>query len=229
MKRQSISRIVAAITAIAMLPGCSADERRPSAVDAPAHARIAYAQHSNSVYINKTYADQIEGILQYGNDNATVVHTVLNDQMITADEINELERNAVSCFAQYGYQVNVDYWFAEDGGVNAGNATTMPPDSEQVRQASDDCEGDTGYGLLIYYYYKALYNPDNIDLEPYRFQCYQQHAVIRKEMTFEEYKQLMASGNSPIASASKAGGSTSRDYIICSRDPLHNISSPPTQ
>ena len=69
---------------------------------------------------------KIEVSLQRGGAYVDVVRAVLDDRVITAGEMNDLEGRAVGCYAKYGFQPNRDYWFYKDGGVGVSNGDTMP-------------------------------------------------------------------------------------------------------
>lgn len=83
--------------------------------DAPYGARAHYGEFSDSVTISNAYLQQIQekvGQNAYRSGKERV-NTIVSDGKITADEINELERYVVGCYAQHDLQVNKDYWFTD--------------------------------------------------------------------------------------------------------------------
>lgn len=219
---------IAALVAALMCAGCGASPSDGGEVTraAPNNTRTTYAQYTDSVFVNDAYMQEINGVLAMRDDNADVAHAVLADRTITAEEMNELENNEIACFAQYGWKPNVDYWFSQDGGVTA--LYIGDKSNEEALRISDLCDTSTGYALLVMYYYQALYNPDNIDLRPYVFQCFQEHGLVDKSMTYDEYGRVLAAGKDPlIGDPRRSTSSTHPIWETCSSDPLHNIANSP--
>ena len=222
-------RMLPLLCIVALCAGCNGTTTSENVHPVPSNMRSTYASYTDSVYVNDAYMQEIEGTLAYGGSNADVVHHILSDRMISSQEINELERQTISCFAEYGWTVNVDYWFALSGPVTAVNASRNS-DIDKIGEIESRCQNDNGYDLLVIYYYKALYNPDNIDLKPYTFQCFQEHGLADKTMTYDEYNRLREQGKDPlIGDPARSTSSQHAIWNTCWDDPLHNISSPPPQ
>ncbi|KAA8821944.1 hypothetical protein [Bifidobacterium vespertilionis] len=190
--------------------------------------RSTYGQYTDSVLVNNTYKNEINYQLQHNELARDAVQEIMSDSVITADEMNDLERQTVGCFAKYGYKVNVDYWFAKGGGVSAMKIKTMPPNTPKMNSIEDECESANGYSIIVYAYYKALYNPDDIDLNPYRFQCYQEHDLVDKDMSYDEFNRQRNENKNPFIGNPQSYGSSVHDvWFSCTSDPLHNISNSP--
>ena len=213
------------------LAGCGGDAGRGQEADRGAvlnGMRSTYAQYADSVEINASRRSQIDYMLERNKQGKDVVESVLSDNVITADEMNDVERQAVGCFARYGYKINVDYWLAKGGGIGAGNEKTMPVGDPKVQDIQAECESGTGYNILVNAYYSAYYNPDDIDLDPYRFQCFVEHDLVDESMSYDEFNRLRRESKNPYIGNPQSYGSPVHDvWFSCTSDPLHNISNSP--
>lgn len=192
--------------------------------DVPFGARANYGEFSDSVTVSRAYLEQIQektGQSSYRSGRERV-NAIVSDGTITADEINELERSVVGCYAQHGLKANEDYWFTDGGGINIWKG------QERNDEFVKECEIDSGYQLLIYYYYMIDRNPDNIDLEPYRYQCYKEHDLLMQPYSYEDYERLRLQGDgTPLLKGGTSGDPTTLMVNKCTDDPLHNIADSP--
>ena len=225
-----VRRVVVLVGLLLTLSGCGIGSSDAGVAPPPGdRVRAEYAQYVDSVPIADGYMREIAVSLQYGGARVDVVRKILDDRVVTAGEMNDLEGRAVGCFAKYGFQPNRDYWFYKDGGVGVSNERTMPGDDPRVKSAFRECTLDTGYDLVVSYYYQALYNPEDIDLDPYRFQCVQEHGLVDGSMSFDEFNRVRRSGGNPYVNGNPTGSKDSRFPVwdACWTDPLHNISNSP--
>ena len=151
------------------------------------------------------------------------MRAVLADGVITADEMNDLESRALGCFAKYGYKPGVNLYLSEDGGGLAMNDEGHS--NEETFAISNECIYDNGYGELKRLYHEMWWNPDNVDLGPYRFRCYQEHGFLLEDYSYEEYERLRSSQR--VLKEIPRSGSQSELMDACTIDPLHNISDSP--
>lgn len=221
---------VVAVLLVGVLSGCggswsSSDGGLPSGY-VPPNMRTTYGQYTHSVQVSQAYMDRILNSAEYlRHSNHDVVDAVLADRVITADEVNELERNAVACMAGFGYEVNRDYWFSEWGGIGATSVKAIP---DGDRKNVDFCEADTGYQMLAGYYDIIMTNPDNVDLGPYRFRCLVEHGLVESGVSYEEYVELGKQDRPPlIGDPRRSTSSVHGVWKACQADPLHNIADSP--
>ena len=187
-----------------------------------------YMGYEHSVEAGPAWQKYIDGIMSSKAASGAAGETdamraVLADGVITADEMNDLESRALGCFAKYGYKPGVNLYLSEDGGGGAINDETRSV--EETLAISDECIYDNGYGDLKHLYYSMWWNPDNVDLEPYRFRCYQEHGFLLEDYSYEEYERLKSSRR--VLREVPRSGSQSDLMLACGIDPLHNISDSP--
>lgn len=225
---KNVVRLFLATLTVICISGCGSVVNNAGSTtstnDAPYGARAHYGEFSDSVTISNAYLQQIQekvGQNAYRSGKERV-NTIVSDGKITADEINELERYVVGCYAQHDLQVNKDYWFTDGGGINIWKG------QERNGDFVKECEINSGYQLLIYYYYLIDRNPDNIDLEPYRYQCYQEHDLLMQPYSYEDYERLrLQSNGTPLLKGGTSGDPTTLMVAKCTDDPLHNIANSP--
>ena len=225
MKRSTSTTAVICLFALC---GCSTTpEQQTASAGQPFGTRTEYANHTDSVTVSPAWKAQIDNALTppsaYASGGDTV-NAVLSDGIISSNEMNALEREAVGCYAQHGMQANRDYWFSAHEGI----ATFL--NGKYNQDYETECEIASGYELTTSYYYDIRRNPDQIDLGPYIFQCYQEHGLADKPMTYDEYNRLKSEGREPlIGDPARSTSSQHAIWNTCWDDPLHNISSPPPQ
>ncbi|MCH9276287.1 hypothetical protein JS533_008405 [Bifidobacterium amazonense] len=195
---------------------------------APSGSQLTYMGYTDTVELNDSYARLLEKDAEWLDSD--YIREVAKDGKITADEMNEAERRSISCFSGYGLKVGVDYWFGSDdsGMIEKDNDRYT---QDQRSDIDTTCGLDLGYDSIKKIYYNALYNPDNVDLEPYRFQCYQEHDLLDGSYTYSQFEQLVEDGNSPLAGIASLddGSPTRRQFDQCVADPLHNITDSPVK
>ena len=225
-----VRRVVVLVGLLLVLSGCGAGPG-DAAVAPPPGDRVhaGYAQYVDSVPIADGYMREIEGTLQYGGARVDVVRRILDDRVITAGEMNDLESKVVGCYAKYGFQPNRDYWFTKGSGIDIYNNVSMSVDDSRISDIENECEAANGYELVVSYYYQALYNPEDIDLDPYRFECYREHGLVDGSMSFDEFNRVRKAGGNPYVNGNPTGLKDSRFPVwdTCWTDPLHNIANSP--
>lgn len=205
-------------------------EERPGAIrleHAPIGAKSTYMAYTDDVRLNASAMKDIRDALDepHNAQARDVIDQVLADGVISAEEMNDVERRAVTCLAdRYGLELGSTVYIRDTGGLSF-DMSHVPKD--QVGQVASVCMDDTGYTVIGTYYSAGYSNPDNVDLEPYRYQCYKEHDLLAKDYSYEEYERLK--GNSPVPLL-KGGTSTdplTAKVLACVSDPLHNITNSP--
>ncbi|RSX49003.1 hypothetical protein [Bifidobacterium callimiconis] len=161
-----------------------------------------------------------ESVTSTPNIDKAYVDSVTTDGNITADEMNAAEQRAVDCFAGHGMTANRDYWFGLDGGLVTDPHGTVADDNA----VSDECMYGNGYEALRTSYLDAVRNPDGVDLDPYRLQCYKDYKLVDQDYSYEQYQRDQDSGQSRLNSVDPATPAY-RDYVECLTDPLHTMTS----
>lgn len=241
--RYARSRVAlgAVLCALALCAGCGgATSGAATPSDIPSDAlmqgvRSTYGQYEHTVTLIPAYRQQIEEELQRNvyRGGSEPVEAVIADNVITADEMDELERGVVACYAKYDLQPNVDYYFNEFGtGMHHWDLShhDFLRDPERINQLELECEFDSGYSVVTQYYWQAYTNPDNIDIKPYQYQCFKEHDLLAMDLpTYEDYLRAYNGQRSgPLVK-----GMLSTTPLInaqverCDSDPLHNIANSP--
>ncbi|NEG77986.1 hypothetical protein [Bifidobacterium avesanii] len=208
---------------LCMCCGCSGPVSKSGAAgDRPAGVRDGYGQYSSDAKVSPVWRKKINaGLSNAYKDGADAVNQILTDGVITADEMNILERQVVGCYARHGLQANADYWFSQGSGIDVWSTSKVKGDNPYERE----CEIESGYQILVYYYNAILRNPDSIDLEPYRYQCYKEHDLLTRDYSYEEFERLSAQGSAtPLLKGGNSGDPATLQVSKCTDDPLHNIS-----
>lgn len=228
-KGLAMKRLGWLLAVVVLLSGCGGPVEAGKGDDGTLdNMRSGYAQYVDSVPINASYRKQIAGALDHDSSGKDVIEQVLADGIIDPGEMNDVERQMVGCFSDRGYEVNVDYWLAKDGGFAASNAATMPASDERVQDAIRQCESSTGYGILVYYYNQASRNPDDIDLDPYVFQCFREHGLVDAGLAYDEFRRIGEQGGNPlVGDPARSDSSKHQDWEMCVSDPLHNVADSP--
>ena len=187
-----------------------------------------YMGYERSVEVGPAWRQYIDRIMSSKAASGSAgevdaMRAVLADGVITADEMNDLESRALGCFAKYGYKPGVNLYLSEDGGGLAMNDEGHS--NEETFAISNECIYDNGYGELKRLYHEMWWNPDNVDLGPYRFRCYQEHGFLLEDYSYEEYERLRSSQR--VLKEIPRSGSQSELMDACTIDPLHNISDSP--
>ncbi|NEG77987.1 hypothetical protein [Bifidobacterium avesanii] len=194
-------------------------------------SRSTYAQFTADMTLSPAYMQRINNELAAGTNKRghEAVHAVVDDGVITADEMNEAERRMVGCYAKYGYEVNRDYWLGDYGGLSP--FVKKSEDTwEHVDEIRAECEDDTGWGWVSQYYWAVYTNPENIDLGPYQYQCLKEKGMLLKDYpSYEDFKRDWENpgNNEPVINSSKSAQAFDA-RAKCFSDPLHNISNAPT-
>ncbi|MBW3077793.1 hypothetical protein [Bifidobacterium simiiventris] len=193
---------------------------------APSGTQLTYMGYTDTVTLTDSYVATLKDDAAW--THADFIREVIADRRITADEMNEAERRSINCYAQYGLKVGVDYWFGDNGGglVEKENDRYT---QEQRADISTTCGLDTGYESIKEVYYQAVRNPDDVDLEPYRFQCYQEQGLLDAGYTYDEFERLVDNGTSPLSDYDSLdeASPTKRQLDQCVNDPLHHIAHSP--
>lgn len=237
--------VILAAAILIMAPGCAGPARGGgAATDAagaddgtgPYGTTLVYAAHTESVRLSPAYMKELEERFARGRSSgwldADMVDAVVADGTITADEMNDLDRRAVACLAKYGFEVNRDYWFSPTGGISTFGSKVIQwnedhnqPQNGPPPEYSIDCL-DNGYGDLANMYWRAYANPNNVDLDPYVFQCFVEHGLVKDGITYERYR-TMAGADALVGDPARSTSSTHGIWNTCWDDPLHNIADSP--
>ncbi|WP_143248876.1 hypothetical protein [Bifidobacterium tissieri] len=187
--------------------------------------QTAYAAYTQNATLGD-HARQVLGerVASTPNIDKTYVDSVTADGTITADEMNDAEQRAVDCFAGHDMTAGKDYWFGLDSGLVTDASKNTPAEDNAISTA---CMDTNGYNALRATYLDAVRNPDGVDLEPYRFQCYKDYKLIDTSVSYDEYTKDQDSGKSLLNAVDPATPSY-RDYVECFTDPLHHMTSDPS-
>lgn len=223
-------RIVAAMLAGVMAFGLAACGRSSHADGtspsdgAPAAGQGGFGRpsvtYSVDAPLNQAYGDALrdraERMLRDGGHE--LLDAVIADGTISADEINEMQRRVIGCYADF------DLVFTDEGSGQAtiGTASGEPLTEGQSRKAQAQCDGIEGqFNLLATTYYQAVRNPDNADYDPYVLQCLQDHGILDRSYTLEQYKYDARNHVGPVFGLDDDGSDP--QVALCQFDPLGNV------
>ena len=185
---------------------------------APYGARTSYMDYQDDVRLNAVYMGKLRDDLRSWKVNdMDYLEEILKDSVITADEMNDLERKANGCFEKYGYTMGKNLWFSVNGGTEVDN-------HGNYAEAERQCGYANGYLIVQEYYTDAYRNPNSVDLEPYRFQCYKDYGLIAQDYSYEKFEQGLDKGESPLSGLTP-GTKPHDDFLHCTDDPLHYMKS----
>ena len=227
-----LSCLIVSILLVSSSAGCGSSESVATASQnggitvssAPkgSDAQTEYMSYTQTAELNDSYLIQLKNELSMSNVDMDFVNAVIEDHVITADEMNESERRAISCLSKYDMKPGENFWFIKNGGIITNAADHTPEESHQI---TNECLDDTAYSALKNVYLGAVRNPDNIDLEPYRFQCYKDYKLIDQDYSYEQFKQELDNGKSPLSYIRSSSTPGYDDFMECVTDPLHHMKS----
>lgn len=206
-------------------PVAGADKREGhESVSAPigSDAQTEYMAYTETAALNDSYMTQLSNELSGVNVDADFVNRVTEDRQITAEEMNEAERRAINCLSNYGLVPNESFWFGKNTGFIVDENALSDSDTNKV---DDECLYNTGYAALKSVYLNAVRNPNNIDLDPYRFQCYKDYKLIDQDYSYEQFQQELNNGKSPLSYIRSSSTPGYDDFMECVTDPLHHMKS----
>ena len=206
--------------------GAEKSELKSDAGDsgAPFDARTSYMDFTHDVRLNATYMGKLREALQgWDINDMDYINEILKDSVITADEMNDLERKTNGCFERHGYELGKNLWYNDNGSV-AVDVIGGPDNFDDFNEIEIQCAYDNGYTKIKEYYTDAYRNPDNVDLGPYSFQCYKDYGLIAQDYSYEKFEQGLDKGESPLSGLTP-GTKPHDDFLHCTDDPLHYMKS----
>lgn len=167
----------------------------------------------------RNYRDDLDReAARTGND---FLKTIIADDVVTAEEMDEVYRRTQQCYADAGYK----YTALQTGGAQVDRLDGKSP-SGDPRGANDvaiSCEEKTGFGAIQRIYTNAVRNPDNIkDLSPYVVQCFIDHGLVDPSYTVADYQRDSASRSGPYKILDQEGPQSGKGKQVyeCGIDPL---------
>lgn len=214
--------VLASLAACGAAGGTSGSGANAGGGDSPAVVSslppdVRYGQDADV----RNYRSDLDALAKRsGND---FLSSIIADNTVTADEMNEAKRRMQQCYADAGYRaVQTD----ESGGValarlDGGN---MEADMQATNDAQRRCETDSGYSQLVTLYFNAVRNPEHVDLAPYVVQCFIDHQLVDAQYTVADYQRDSQNRTGPYKVQDEDPESAQgRQVTQCGRDPLGKL------
>lgn len=211
-----IIRYLILVVTLALLGSCSAQENsgNPALNSDISFGNIIYSYDAEI----KMYRDDLSNLAQkYHND---FLNTIIADDVITADEMNEYQRRVRNCYADDGYK----YIQTDEAGAGAyesldgGSVNT----DDRFMNTVQRCGSDSGYDSITRLYYDAVRNPDRLDLSPYVVQCFIDHGFVGQSYSVADLIRNSQQRTGPYAILDAEGWDSVRGGQVyeCGSDPL---------
>lgn len=195
--RFMITRI--AIVATASLAGCAQGESAPS----------TGALSSGSTG-STTWAAEFERVTQETQNE--LARSILEDQMITDLELEEVREAFRTCVAPIGI-TEVD--FTVSGAMQTNTPEGVDPST--IQETLDRCGTETGYDAVAYLYGQVTTNPNNEDPSKVMVECLVRHGAVEPGYSAEDYnKEMTSTGGQPSFLATDEGRAAMH---TCQNDP----------
>lgn len=148
--------------------------------------------------------------------HSTMIADIMKDGVITAQEMNDLQRQQMDCYAAAGYDILYD---------DDLTATVIPRDANAEGETEDvarKCDTNQGFADVYNVYFEALRNPDARDLTSATIQCLIDKGLVDKTYTKDDYERDSENRTGPYTPDPETGGVNDQVYT-CGRDPLGNL------
>lgn len=148
--------------------------------------------------------------------HSAMIADIMKDGVITAQEMNDLQRQQMDCYAAAGYDILYD---------DDLTATVIPRDANAEGETEDvarKCDTNQGFADVYTIYFEALRNPDARDLTSATIQCLIDKGLVDKTYTKDEYERDSENRTGPYTPDPETGGVNDQVYT-CGRDPLGNL------
>lgn len=210
-------RVLAAALTICAAAGLMSCGQPNTADDGASHAPAtpSNVNYTSDAKLNPYYADSLNVKMKRMAANPDIMKAILSDNVISADELNELQRRVVGCYADFGL-VYVDLG---EGQSQIGTASGRPMGPDSTSKADAQCQ-DLNYqfNVLATTYYQSIRNPDHADLTPYIVQCLQEHGIVGQTYTADDYRRDQKTQTGPVFGKDAFDAQTH----ACQSDPLNN-------
>lgn len=187
--------------------------------DGDGREKTKYMAYTQTADLSKgDYFKQVQDNMAEMKLHSDFVNQVIADKKITGAEMNQAERQALDCASQQGLTLGVDYWLKNGGEWNIYGRDIS---SYRAMDIMVTCGSNNGYETLMKAYTQAIANPDDIDLEPYRVQCYKDLKVLDPKVTYRQFEDTNVKFTMPTSYKDPRW----KDYNHCTDDPLHTMTS----
>lgn len=212
--------VVAAICSTLVLMGCIAcgsTSDRVAGADASPGTTDVFSQDADIAQYRQEFDSLVE---RTGND---ALRQIIADDVVTADEMNELYRRTVNCYRDEGFVFSYD---ESTSGSSLGRLDGRSVDADRAAYDAADqrCRTGSGFDAIAGLYFNAARNPEHLDLAPYTVQCLIDHGLVAPSYTVAEYRADAQRRSGPYRLLDEnPDGDQGRQIYQCGRDPLGKL------
>lgn len=200
--------VVIVLLLCAALAGCgSAPARGVSSRGSEAFTR-------DTVRLASSQMRELEQIQE--RTHSAMIADIMKDGVITAREMNDLQRRQMDCYAAEGYDILYD---------DDLTATVIPRDANgegETEAVARKCDTNQGFADVYNVYFEALRNPDAHDMTKATIQCLIDNGLVDKTYSKADYERDSENRTGPYTPDPETGGVNDQVYT-CGRDPLGNL------